>query len=148
MITITIKDILDKKGTDYYHISPTAPIREALDKMTEKKIGSLIVIEDQKVVGIISERDYVSKVIALENAENPTVRDFMTTHTYIVSPSNTIYEAMSIMTEKKVRHLPVLEVNVITGIVSIGDIVNAIIKQQYFTIKNLEDYITGERYGA
>jgi len=111
--------------------------------MAEKEVGSVLVIENGKVQGIVTERDYARKVV-LEGKTSPDtpVAEIMTTHVLCTRPEQTIEEAMALMTEKRVRHLPVLEHGEIKGVVSIGDLVKAVISEQQFLIQQLESYIT------
>ncbi len=145
----TINMILDQKGREYYSVRPGATVYEALQKLAEKDIGALMVIDEEgKLVGMFSERDYARKVILKgKSSKESNVEEFMTTEITFISPHKTILDAMALMTEKYVRHLPVLDHNKIEGIISIGDVVNQIIREQHFTIQNLEKYITSSGYG-
>lgn len=145
----TIKKILDQKGREYYSVRPDATAYEALQKLAEKDIGALLVInKDGKLVGMFSERDYARKVILKgKSSKESNVEEFMTTEITFIDPSKTILDAMALMTEKYVRHLPVLDHNKIEGVISIGDVVNQIIKEQHVTIQDLEKYITSSGYG-
>jgi len=146
---ITVKDILNKKGHDYWYVSPENSILEALQLMAIKNIGALMVIENGKLVGMFSERDFARKAINQDFCIKGTkVLDLMTTEIFVVSPETTLNECMALMTQRKVRHLPVIDRNKIVGIISIGDVVNSIIHQQNITIKNLQDYILGSGYGS
>ena len=146
---ITVKDLLDKKGTEYYYVKPHATVFEALQKMAEKECGALMVIEDGKLVGMFSERDYARKIIlAGKSSKEAVVAELMTKLMVTVKPSTSINDCMALMTEKRVRHLPVLDHNEIAGMISIGDVVNAVIREQNITIKDLENYITGSGYGV
>lgn len=137
-----VKEILKQKGHDFWSVSPTASAYEAIRLMTEKGVGSVLVIDDGKVQGIFSERDFVRK-LALKNSTSPAmpVTELMTTQVLCTRPDQTIEEAMALMTDKRVRHLPVLDGGHIAGVVSIGDLVKAVISEQEFTIKQLENYI-------
>jgi len=145
----TVKQILKDKGNEYYSVRPKATVFEALQKMAEKDIGALLVIDNEgKLVGMFTERDYARKLILHGfSSKESFVEDFMSKELFTVSPGMTTLECMAIMTEKRVRHLPVLDHNKIVGILSIGDIVNQIIHEQHITIKDLEKYITGSGYG-
>lgn len=146
---LTVKDILNKKGHDYWYVSPENTILEALQLMAIKNIGALMVLENGKLVGMFSERDFARKAINQDFCIKDTkVADLMTTEIVVVSPETTVNECMALMTQKKVRHLPVIDKNKISGMISIGDVVNAIIHQQNITIKNLQDYILGSGYGS
>lgn len=140
---ITVKQILEKKGSDYYHVSSSTPVAEALKKMALKNVGGVLVIDEEKLVGMFTERDYARKALNVENSGSPTISMFMSKSVVTVTPSMTINECMAIMTNKHVRHLPVLDNNVICGLISIGDVVNAVIQEQFSTIRDLEKYITG-----
>lgn len=140
-----IEDILREKGHNVYSISPDKTVYEALQLMAEKEIGALLVIDEKgKISGVFSERDYARKCILQGKFSKETkVSELMSTKVYFASLDNKIEDVMAIMTEKKIRHLPVIEGEKILGIVSIGDIVKSIIEDQAFLIKNLEKYITG-----
>jgi CBS domain-containing protein len=141
---IKVKDILQGKGQDVLSITPDATVYEALKIMAEKNVGALIVLEGQTVAGIMSERDYARKVILHgKSSREMQVREIMTARVYYVRPDQAIQECMEQMTDKHVRHLPVLEEERLVGIISIGDVVKAIIADHESTIKLLENYITG-----
>ncbi|RPJ44198.1 MAG: CBS domain-containing protein, partial [Candidatus Latescibacterota bacterium] len=123
-----------------------ASVHDALRLMAEKRIGALPVIENGRVVGIFSERDYVRKALDLDaSAPPPAVRELMTGRVLFVGPDDTVETCMHLMTEKRVRHLPVLDDERLVGLVSIGDVVKKVISEQEFTIRALEKYITGEK---
>jgi CBS domain-containing protein len=138
-----VKEILKAKGHDFWSVSPNATGYEAVRLMTEKNVGSVLVIDNGKVLGIVTERDFARKV-ALEDNPSPTtpVTELMATQVLCTQPDQTIEEAMALMTEKRVRHLPVLAGDHIAGVVSIGDLVKAVISEQEFTIQQLENYIS------
>jgi CBS domain-containing protein len=141
---ITVRDILQGKGRDVLTIAPDATVYEALKIMAEKNVGALIVLEGGSVAGIMSERDYARKVILHgRSSREIQVGEIMTSKVYYVRPQQDIHECMEEMTDKHVRHLPVLEDERLVGIISIGDVVKAIIADQESTIKLLESYITG-----
>jgi len=142
---MTIKQLLDKKGREVYTISPDDSVFEAIRRMAERGIGALVVTNDEgEPVGIITERDYARKVILKGRSSKETpVREIMTEKVIFISPEHTIEEAMAIMTEKKIRHLPVLKEGRLDGIISIGDVVKAIIENQKFMIDQLTSYIQG-----
>ncbi|HEY66629.1 MAG TPA: CBS domain-containing protein [Caldilineae bacterium] len=143
-----VKDILNVKGRDVWSVSPDATVYEALQLMADKNIGAVLVVEEGEVVGILSERDYARKVILKGRSSlNTPVKEIMTSKVYYVSPEQTIEECMTLMTEKRIRHLPVLEDGRLVGIISIGDVVKAIISDQQVTIQQLENYILGRGYG-
>jgi CBS domain-containing protein len=140
----TIKQVLDHKGYQIHSIAPTASVYEALQKMALEGIGALIVLDAGKLVGIVSERDYARKVVLLGHSSSDTpVRNIMTANVICVSSDLGVEASMSIMTDKRVRHLVVRDDGRITGVISIGDVVKAIIDHQQFTIEQLEHYISG-----
>jgi CBS domain-containing protein len=142
---ISVKQILDGKGTDVWTIRPEAKVLDALKLMEEKGVGALVVTEGDDIVGIISERDYARKVILLgRHSYGTPVREIMTTHVYGVKLDSSAEECMALMTDKHIRHLPVCKEGKLVGVVSIGDVVKAIIGQQQVTIENLENYIMGK----
>ncbi|MEC9491733.1 CBS domain-containing protein [Flexistipes sp.] len=144
----TVKDILSKKVSQVYTVSPEKTVFEALKIMSDEDIGALIVTEGDNVKGIFSERDYARKVILKgKSSKELKVSDIMTTDVLFVTPKNTVEECMALMTEKRIRHLPVLENKKLTGLVSIGDIVKQVISDHKFTIKELEKYISGDIAG-
>lgn len=139
-----IRNILNDKGTQVYDVGPENTVYEAIEKMADKDIGALLVTEGEKLRGIITERDYRNKVILKGRASKTTkVKEIMTSDLYTVSPSDTVETCMALMTNGKFRHLPVLENDKIAGVVSIGDLVKAVITKQKVEIHNLRDYITG-----
>jgi CBS domain-containing protein len=141
---ITIKDILGTKGRDVLSITPDATVYDALKIMAEKNVGALMVLEGATVAGIISERDYARKVILHgRSSREMQVKEIMTARVYYMHPDQDLQECMAQMTDKHVRHLPVMEDDRLVGIISIGDVVKAIIADQESTIKLLENYITG-----
>lgn len=142
----TVRDILNNKhNKEVYTISPNITVFNALNIMAEKNVGALVVTEGKKVIGMFSERDYARKVILRgKSSKELTVAEIMTTNVLFVTPDNTVEECMALMTEKHVRHLPVLENNTLIGLVSIGDVVKQIISDKNFRIKELERYISGD----
>jgi len=135
-----------KTDSTVYTITPTASVFDALKLMAEKSIGALVVTEGEQVVGIITERDYARKVILLARSSKDTpVHAIMTSSVMYVRSDNTSEECMRLMTENRMRHLPVMDGARLIGIVSIGDLVKDIISEQKFIIEQLEHYITGER---
>ena len=141
---VTVKSLLENKGDQVWSISPDASVYTALMLMAEKRVGALVVLENEKLVGIISERDYARKVILKGRAsKETTVGEIMTTKVYYVSRDHQIDRCMALMTDKSIRHLPVLDGENILGIISIGDVVKAVISEQEFIIDQLETFITG-----
>jgi len=140
----TIGDILSYKGREAYSISPAATVFEAIELMAAKNVGALLVIEHGKLVGIISERDYTRKVaLKGKSSKDTPVQDILSGEVVHVTPAHTVEECMRIMTDRRIRHLPVLEGERIAGVVSIGDLVNSIISSQNTTIQQLQTYISG-----
>jgi CBS domain-containing protein len=133
------------KRTEVWSVAPDATVYQAIQIMADKNVGALPVIEGNRLVGIISERDYTRKVVLKGRSSRETpVRDILSSHLVTARLDETIVECMRVMTEKKVRHLPVLDGQNLVGIVSIGDLVNWIISAQTAAIDQLEKYITGE----
>jgi len=144
----TVKDILSKKDPHIYTISPDETVFNSLKVMAEKNIGALIVTDGDQVQGIFSERDYARKVILKgKSSKELKVSEVMTPKVLVVTPKNTVDECMALMTEKHVRHLPVIDDGKLVGVVSIGDIVKQIIADHKFTINELEKYISGDISG-
>lgn len=139
----TISTVLARKGCQVWPISPAATVFDAIAEMADRHVGALPVVSDGKLVGIISERDYARKVILQgRSSHHTTVREIMTPSPITVTPAHTVDQCMRIMTLYRIRHLPVIENDALTGIVSIGDLVNAIISSQEFVITQLETYIS------
>jgi CBS domain-containing protein len=140
----TISEILSHKGSTVWSIAPDATVFEAIQLMADKNVGALLVIENDKLAGIISERDYTRKVMLKGKSSKTTaVREILSSHVIHVSPASTVEECMRLMTDHHFRHLPVLDGDTIAGIVSIGDLVNWIISAQHTAISQLQTYITG-----
>jgi CBS domain-containing protein len=137
-----VRELLENKGTEVWSIAPGASVYDALAVMAEKNIGALPVMDEGTLTGILSERDYTRNVVLQgRTAHDTQVRDIMTERPVCVGPEQTVEECMALMTDKRVRHLPVLDDNQVVGIVSIGDAVKAIISEQQFIIEQLELYI-------
>jgi len=135
-----------KPDASVYSIGPDATVYEAVVLMAEKNIGALLVLEHGKVVGIVTERDYARKVALMARSSKETpLRDIMSSPVMYVRPSHSVEECMALMTENRLRHLPVLEGERLIGLVSIGDLVKATISEQQFIIDQLEHYISGRR---
>ena len=148
MQTTTIRHILEVKGHDLWCIGPEAMVFAALRMMKDKDVGALVVLEGEKMVGIMSERDYARKIVLLGKSSRETrVNEIMSTHVYTIHPDQTVEEAMELMHAHRIRHLPVVadedKTNVL-GMISIGDVVRAIIHRQRTAIKNLENKIASE----
>ena len=138
-----IKYILDSKGNDVWAIGSNDSVLEAIKMMAEKKVGALLVIDGKKLSGIVSERDYARKVILQgKSSEKTPVKDIMTANVISADPTQTVEECMELMSDNRIRHLPVLDGEKIVGVLSIGDLVKAIIDEQQFTIKQLKNYIS------
>ena len=135
--------VLASKGSHVWSISPDATVFAGLTLMAEKNIGALLIIENDKPVGIMSERDYARKIILEGRSSRDTrIRSIMTTRLVWAHPSDSVEHAMALMTRERIRHLPVVDGESVLGMVSIGDLVKAMIDQQQFTIEQLERYIT------
>jgi len=143
----SVRDILNTKDGKIQSISPKASVYEALEKMCEKEIGALVVMENKKIVGIISERDYARKIILQgKTSKQTTVKEVMSSNLFSVTPDTSVEDAMVLMTGKHVRHLPVFEKTKFVGIISIGDVLKLIISNKDFLINQLSDYIAGKYY--
>lgn len=140
-------DLLNHKGSEIYSIQSDDTVFVAIKKMSELGIGALLVIDDEKLNGIVSERDYRDKVILKgRQSKNTPVKDIMTSDVICVQPSDDVKICMKLMTEHKIRHLPVMDEEQLTGVISIGDVVRSVIDQQKVEIKSLRNYITGGNY--
>jgi CBS domain-containing protein len=138
----TLKQLLGAKGCEVYSIGPNAKVIEALQLMAQKDIGALVVMDGGRIVGMLSERDYARKVtLHGKSPQDATVRDIMTADVITVDPSKTVEECMALVTQRRIRHLPVCEDTRLIGLVSIGDLVKEVIADQEQTIKQLESYI-------
>ena len=140
----TVKQLLDAKGYEVWSVAPVETVFNAIKFMAEKEVGALAVKVGDKLVGIITERDYARKVILKGKSSHQTlVREIMTTRVVYARSDQNVDECMALMTDKRVRHLPVFEDTKFVGIISIGDLVKAIIAEQQFVIEQLEQYISG-----
>ena len=139
-----VHDVLSDKGSEVWTVGPSTTVYEALEVMADKNVGALVVVDDDKLIGIFSERDY-ARGLALKGkrSRETSVRDTMTDVVVTVSPSHSMKDCMEFMTNERVRHLPVLEDERIIGLVSIGDVVKSIMSYQEHMIQQLEAYITG-----
>lgn len=141
----SVKDILAEKGYEVLRIEPDATVYEALKKMAGKNVGALVVMKGTDIFGIFSERDYARKVVLKgKSSKDSKVGELLSERIYYVKPESSTTECMQLMTEHRVRHLPVMDHGKLIGIVSIGDIVNKIIQGHKKTIQQLEDYIVGK----
>jgi CBS domain-containing protein len=143
----TAAQVLRSKADKTIHTTtPSASVFDAVKLMAEKNIGSLLVMEGRAVVGLITERDYARKIVLMARSSKETpVRDIMTSPVMYVRPDQTSEECMALMTENRVRHLPVMDDGTLIGVISIGDLVKDVISEQKFIIQQLEHYIAGER---
>ncbi len=140
----TVMQVLSVKGYELHSIAPSASVYDALEKMAQQEIGALVVLSDGNLAGIVSERDYARKVILKDRHSKDTpVRDIMTQNVICVTSEIGVDACMSLMTDHHVRHLVVRDAERISGVISIGDVVKAIIEDQQFTINQLEHYISG-----
>jgi CBS domain-containing protein len=140
----TVKQVLKVKGNSVFSITPEAPVYIAMTVMAEHDVGALVVVKDKRPIGMFSERDYARKVILKgKSSREIAVGEVMVRDVLYVSPEDSLDECMIIMTEKRIRHLPVLEANELVGLISIGDVVKQIISEQEFKIRELEKYIQG-----
>ena len=144
----TIASVLTNKPSEIWSIEPTATVYRAIEMMAERRIGALLVMSEGKLAGIISERDYARKVILLDRSSHQCqVREILTSPLITVSPDNTVDECMRIMTEHRIRHLPVVKGEKVAGVVTIGDLVKWIITSHEETIEQLHAYISGSYPG-
>jgi len=143
----TVKHILEAKGSEVHTIRPDDSVLDALELMAEKEVGALVITEASgQIVGLLSERDYARKVVLLGRMSKETpARDIMTAEVVCISPEQSVDTCMGLMTQKHFRHLPVIVDDRLAGIISIGDVVKAIIEDQQFAIDELQHYIMGER---
>jgi len=140
----TVKQVLDAKGHDIWSVTVDDSVFAAIQMMAEKRVGALLVMDDGKPVGVISERDYARKVILQGRSSHETrIKEIMTTEVIYTAPTRSIEECMALMTEKRIRHLPVIDGPELLGIISLGDLVKHLIDDQRFTIEQLERYISG-----
>ncbi len=141
-----VRQLLQSKGDTVWSTTPETSVYDALKLMAEKNVGALIVVEGGRLTGIFSERDYARKVILKgKSSRKLAVSEVMTSDVISVRPDQSIVDCMELMTEKRIRHLPVLEAGDLVGVISIGDVVKSVISEQKETITHLEDYITGRR---
>ncbi len=140
-----VKDVLRAKGRQILAVSPDDTVFDALKLMADHNVGSVLVMDGEKLVGILSERDYARKVILHGRASRSLpVREIMTRNVMVVHPDESIDRCMTLMTQKRIRHLPVVEEDKVVGVISIGDVVKTVIEDQAFLLSQLEAYITGQ----
>ncbi|RPI72164.1 MAG: CBS domain-containing protein [Ignavibacteriales bacterium] len=145
----TVAAILKSKGYNIHSVSPDATVFEALKIMADHKIGALLVLEGEKLAGILSERDYARKVILLgKSSREAKVKEIMSDKVWYVQPYRTAEECMALMINKRIRHLPVIDQEKLAGVISIGDVVKAVIDEKEFVIEQLEEYISGRKITA
>lgn len=141
-----VRDILDKKGYQVWSVSPNDSVFDALKTLSEKGIGALLVMENKQCLGILSERDYARKIILLGKTSKETrVSEIMTPRVMFVRPDQTVEKCMVLMSDKRVRHFPVMDNEEVIGLISIGDVVKALIEDKQLLIDELQDYIWGRR---
>ncbi|GMQ98902.1 MAG: CBS domain-containing protein [Acidimicrobiia bacterium] len=139
-----VGNIIDAKGRDVWAIDAGISVYEALEEMADKNVGALVVTSDGALVGIMSERDYARKIILLDRGSRETlVSEIMTPDPVTVSRSDTVGDCMQLMTDRRIRHLPVMDDETLVGVISIGDVVRSVIEDQQFMIEQLESYIVG-----
>ncbi|MFK8014763.1 MAG: CBS domain-containing protein [Gammaproteobacteria bacterium] len=140
----SIKTLLEKKGGHVWSVAPKTSVFDAITLMAEKQIGAVVVLEDEKLVGIFSERDYARKIILKDrSSRNTLVEEIMTSKVICARQSQQVEECMAIMMNGKFRHMPVVEDRKVIGVVALGDLVKVVIAEQQFTIEQLESYISG-----
>ena len=140
----TVANILEAKGSEVFSVAPGASVYEALQILADKNVGALVVMDGETLVGIISERDYARKVILVDRSSKSTsVSEIMSTAVSTVEPATSIEECMALMTERHFRHLPILEGDTLVGMISIGDVVKAVIADLAAMVEQLDNYIRG-----
>jgi CBS domain-containing protein len=140
----TLGQLLDTKGHSVHAVAPGASVIDAIRAMADSHVGALLVMEQERLEGIISERDYARKIILKERSSATTaVRDIMTTPVITLTPEHSIDDAMRLMTTRRIRHLPIMRENAVIGVISIGDLVKCVIEEQQHTIEDLRSYIQG-----
>jgi CBS domain-containing protein len=144
----TVQDLIKIKGKEVWHVTPATTVLDALNLMAEKDIGALLVLQGEKVVGIVSERDFARSIAKTGKClvEN-TVEQYMTKYVFGIAPDQSIEDCMALMSEKHIRHLPVLDDGKLVGLISISDVVRELISSKDTTIHSLENYIEGRGYG-
>jgi CBS domain-containing protein len=140
----TVANIIDEKGSEIWSIDASSTVYDALEMMADKNVGALVVYSGETFCGIVSERDYARKVILASKGSRETlISEIMTPDPVTVEPSDTVASCMQLMTDRHFRHLPVINDTTLVGVISIGDVVRAVIEEQKFLIEQLESYITG-----
>ena len=139
----TVKQLLQVKGHDIWSVGPEASVYDAIELMADKEVGALVVMEGDSLVGVLSERDYARKVVLQGRSSKGTkIKEIMTSRVAYARPEQTVEECMALMTDKRIRHLPVMDGDELLGVISIGDLVKAIIEEQQHVIEQLEQYIS------
>jgi CBS domain-containing protein len=140
----TVANILEAKGSETFEVAPEASVYEALNVLADKNVGALVVTDGDKLVGIVSERDYARKIVLVERSSRDTpVSEIMSTDVMTVDPTASVEDCMELMTERHIRHLPVLEGGMLVGVISIGDVVKAVIADLATLVEQLDSYIRG-----
>jgi len=143
---ISLRQLLESKGGEIWSVTSTSTVFDALRTMAEKNVGALLVIDEGRLVGILSERDYARKIaLKGKSSKDTLVKEIMTEKVVYIRPDESIEECMALMTEKHFRHLPVIDNGALIGVISIGDVVRTVISEQKFIIAQLENYISGGR---
>jgi len=138
-----VKHLLESKGSTIFSISPEAPVLEAIKRMAEHRVGALLVMRGERLIGVVSERDYARKVILQGRSSSQTaVSDIMSAEPLTVGPDTDVFDCMRLCTDSRIRHLPVVQGNAVIGVISIGDLVKAVIDAQAEQIEHLQRYIT------
>ena len=138
-----VKHLLESKGSTIFSIAPEAPVLEAIKRMAEHRVGALLVMRDERLIGVVSERDYARKVILQGRSSSQTaVSDIMSSEPLTVGPDTDVFDCMRLCTDSRIRHLPVVQGNAVVGVISIGDLVKAVIDAQAEQIEHLQRYIT------
>ncbi len=139
----TVKQLLQGKGHDIWSVGPEDSVYEAIELMANKEVGALVVMDGDSLVGVLSERDYARKVVLQGRSSKGTkIKEIMTSRVAYARPEQTVEECMALMTDKRIRHLPVMDGDELLGVISIGDLVKAIIEEQQHVIEQLEQYIS------
>lgn len=146
MITISVKQVLDQKGRSTYSVTPATTVFDALALMAEHDIGAVLVMENGQLRGIFTERDYARKLVlkGIASSRTTPVSEMMTSNVQTVTPSDQLGAIMTTMTQKRFRHLPVVEEGAVVGIITIGDVVRVVMEHQAATIQQLSSYISGD----
>lgn len=140
---ISVGKLLDNKGHDVWSVGPEDSVFDAIAMMDEKRVGALAVMQDDRLIGIISERDYARQVILKDRTSKQTpVKEIMTRHVYYTNPHQTIDECLVIINQRRIRHLPVMDNDTLIGMISVGDVVKEIIAEQKYTIEQLENHLS------